>query len=287
MQAMRKSRCYAYVAIPSQPPVLEIEAASDAMPVVESKKKVAFLSVRRAKAIGTPEKEDTRAQDRQRIEQLQQKLNAIETSKAAEIQAIREAVQREKSQLDEEVRESVARATLDGEKLRKNRLILAGLKKENDKIRATNQMMAKNNHNLRLNTERLDESLKTTTQLYDRLVEHHKKEAQTHEKLEKKCRQLEQSIQWMQYQVEESTEYARRQSIRKGAYEEAFVALVPHLALNGHPDLARQVRNLYESATGTLHVDHDWTKFEADTCSGTVSSTDLESESEHELYAVC
>jgi hypothetical protein len=283
--AMRKSRCYAYVPILSQSPVSETKAASDTKPVVESKKKVTFLAANEAKAVSTPEMEDTRAQDRQRIEQLERKLDGIESSKVAEIQAIRDAVQREKAQLDEEVQESAVRAAVDDEKLRENRSILAGLKAENDKIRAMNQMMAKNNRSLRLNTESLEEALKCTTQLHEKLSEYYKKEAQTQEKLEEKCRQLEQSIQWLQYQVAESNEYARRQSVRKGAYEEAFVALVPHLALNGHPDLARQVRHLYESATGAVNVEQDWTKSDVDTCSGTVSSTDVDSESELELYA--
>jgi hypothetical protein len=284
--ATRNSRCYAYVSIPSQPPKSETKAALNVTPVVRRKKKVSFLPAKRRSAATTPESEDTRTQDLQRVDQLQHKLDAIQSSKASEIKAIREAVRKEKLQLDDLVRESTLRATFDDEKLRANRCILERLKIENDKIRATNQVMAMNNRSLRLNAERLNESLQNTTQLHEKLNVYHKKEAQTQDKLEKKCRQLELSIEWLQYQVAESTEYARRQSMHKDAYAGALVALIPHLAVSGHPDLAHQVRNLYESAIGAVNVDQDWTKSEVDTCAGTLSSTDMESESELELFAL-
>jgi hypothetical protein len=117
--ATRNSRCYAYVSIPSQPPKSETKAALNVTPVVRRKKKVSFLPAKRRSAATTPESEDTRTQDLQRVDQLQHKLDAIQSSKASEIKAIREAVRKEKLQLDDLVRESTLRATFDDEILRR------------------------------------------------------------------------------------------------------------------------------------------------------------------------
>jgi chromosome segregation ATPase len=197
--------------------------------------------------------EDVREQELQRIGALELQLELIESSKNSELDAIRNSLQSQKRVLDAEIRAEETQLTLDDEKLAENRRIIADLKVENDKIRAQNRELLKDVRHLRENNLKLKESLADTTALQEKLQSYHNSTAKTQEKLERKSRWLERSVEELEYQVREVTDYACCERAWRGVYEQAILDLPHLLSREEDGDLSNDVQELSASLTGTMH----------------------------------
>jgi hypothetical protein len=253
-KTLRSSHCYAYVNIPSalspSPPPQSTDVTTKHK---SSKSKVSFDLPSSTKfavsGVTLPKFEDIRQQDLERIVDLERQLALIESSKIAELEAIRASVQSQKRQIDDEIRAEKTQQTFDDEKLAENRRIIAGLKVENDKIRSQNRDVIMDVRNLRMNNMKLKESLATTTGLHEKLQAYHRYMMKTNESLEKKSRWLERSLQDLQYQVTEVTDFAFCERAWRGVYEQAILDLPSFLCREGENDLSNKVQELSASVT--------------------------------------
>jgi hypothetical protein len=244
----RYSRCYAFV---PTPPTQQAATAIQEAP--SSKRRVSFEGFMPTKHGASDEKEskwgDERLQDLQRIKDLEDRLEALESSKVAELNAIRVSVKAKKQELDDEIRATELQQTNDDKKLSENRRIIDCLKGENDKIRALNHDLLKSVQTLRKNNMKLEEWLADTVQLERKLASYHESAMQTNEKLQKKIRQLERSLTDVRYQVEEVADYAFCERAFRGVYEQAIIGLPRRFDQQGDHDLSHQVLELVASGT--------------------------------------
>lgn len=229
--------------------------------------------------------DDTRTQDRLRIEELERKLNAIETSKARELEEIRAETSRQQQKLAKKVRSSAKNTVQQvDQQLEDNRRVVETLRAENEKIRVRNREIRANCTNLRTNNDRLEQTLKSNLDYHERLQEHQQRTELSHEKLQKMCKEYELQVEELQTEVDRETKRARDERFHRGLFEKLYLEVLPKLQKAGEAELCREMR---ESLKPLQSKDNGWTKsiHLAHGTGGSMSDTESES-SESEAASV-